>query len=172
MGTRECGTVGCPHPHPCSHCSLGTCSTGASKSARPIPLPAHSHSSSGSWEEDRVRWSCQALSGPAVAVAVCCCHPGLSVPGSGTAELLCRGARRDVAATLPSSPVQWGAGCHWVWLSLVQCPSQHAAGVPAALGGLLGFGGAEAHMGGGLWGQPGLCSLLHPSGLCLMIPRW
>lgn len=167
MGTRECGTVGCPHPHPCSHCSLGTCSTGASKGVRPIPLPAHSHTGSGSREEDRVRWSCQALSGPAVAVAVCCCHPGLSVPGSEAAELLCRGARRDVAATLPSSlfsGVQGVTGFGSAWFS--------AAGVSAALGGLLGFGGAEAHMGGGLWGQPGLCSLLHPSGLCLMIPRW
>lgn len=105
----------------------------------------------------------------------CCSYHCMLLPSWAVCAWLwgCKvGVRRDVAATFPSSPIQWAAGRHWVWLSLVQCPSHHAAGVPAALGRLLGFGGAEAHMGGGLWGQPGLCSLLHPSGLCLMIPRW
>lgn len=81
MGTQ--GVWNCGMSPSLFHCALGTPSTGATL--------AVGHSGMRT-----VRWSCQALPGPAVPIAVCCCHPGRSVPGSGGAEALCWGVRRDV----------------------------------------------------------------------------
>lgn len=167
-GHRECGTVG--HPHPCSHCGLGTPSTGPAKVFDPCSCLLLSRTGSGSRDEDRVRWSCQALCGPAVAIAAILGYPCLALEVQNCCVGVRGGTWQPLCPPAPFSGVQgvtrfgsaWFGAAHTVLPGLGPCSPWQAVGV----------WGAEAHTGGGPWGQPGLCSLLHPSGLCLMIPRW